>query len=134
MLGCFVCATFGDCGVQGEALFFQKILNNVSFQEASNNLVTEVLLGALLRTENRFSLVLVGKREIVERFSLLDSSTKVTAFYRFVYLTLYVLFDGRDDVVGSTSLFLSQLQVVDDRDGLSREAQCECLNLLRLEV
>lgn len=51
-------------------------------------------------------------------------------FYRLIDLSLYVPFDGHNDVVGATLLCLSQPQVVDARDGLLKEAQCECLNLL----
>ena len=66
-----MCAIFGDCGVQGEVLFFQKIIYNLYVQEASNNLVTEIPLGALLRTESRFSLVLVGTQENPRTFLLI---------------------------------------------------------------
>jgi len=93
--------------------------------KALNDLILNVLLGALVRTEFAgLSQFTETNKEIVKRFSwLLNPSSEGSSLYCLIDLALNVPLNSRDYFVGATPLLDSEATVVNDEQSLPQEAE-----------
>ena len=83
LLSGLLSAAYGDGCVESEVLLLEEVLNSVSVQEAFDDLVTDVLLSAVIRAELAgLGQLAEADQEVIESFSrLLCAAAKGPSLY-----------------------------------------------------